>query len=238
MDEGTIRMTVNNPKILIVEDEEDLAEFISLELTHEGYDTEIAIDGREGLDKALAAPWDLILLDIMLPGLSGLEICRRIRAEHDTPIVMLTARQAVPDRVAGLDAGADDYIGKPFAIEELLARVRVLLRRRALGREPETLQGEDLVMNLSTHEVTRGGQSIALTVREFSLLEMFLRNKNHVLTREQILERVWGYDFTAETNVVDVYVRYLRHKVDTPFGSQLIQTVRGVGYILKTSDSP
>ncbi|MDQ0188637.1 response regulator transcription factor [Alicyclobacillus cycloheptanicus] len=225
------------PRILIVEDEEHLAEFIALELKHEGYAVEVATDGRDGLDKALSEEWSLLLLDIMLPEISGLEICRRVRASKDVPIIMLTARHAVPDRVAGLDAGADDYLGKPFAIEELLARIRVLLRRRGHDREEEVeLFADDLTMNLATHEVKRFGQAISLTVREFSLLEMFLRNKNRVLTRDQILEKVWGYDFVGETNVVDVYVRYLRHKIDVPFGTQLIQTVRGVGYILKTAD--
>ncbi|MCF8564202.1 response regulator transcription factor [Alicyclobacillus tolerans] len=220
-------------RILIVEDEEDIAGFVSLELQHEGYITDVAGDGREGLDKALNENWDLILLDIMLPGLNGMEVCRRIRAVSAVPIVMLTARQSIPDRVAGLDNGADDYVPKPFAIEELLARIRVLLRRTQTQPDEDTVRAGDLVLNPSTREVERNGQSISLTAREFDLLEMFIRNKNHVLSREVILEKVWGYDFTGETNVVDVYVRYLRNKVDVPFDSPLIQTVRGVGYMLK-----
>lgn len=220
-------------RVLIIEDEEDIAEFISLELEHEGYMTEIATNGREGLASALQGNWSLILLDIMLPGINGMEVCRRIRAVDDVPIIMLTARHSVPDRVAGLDGGADDYVPKPFAIEELLARIRVLLRRRSGHNEKETLVAADVLLNLSTHEVERAGDPIALTAREFSLLETLIRNKNHVLTREQILEKVWDYDYAGETNVVDVYIRYLRNKIDVPFGTQLIQTVRGVGYILK-----
>ena len=221
--------------ILIIEDEENIADFISLELNHEGYQTSIASDGREGLDSALQGSWDLILLDIMLPGISGMEICRRVRSVSEVPIIMLTARQSVPDRVAGLDGGADDYVSKPFAIEELLARIRVLLRRTRTTTvtNKDTLTAKDLRLNTSTREADRGGESIALTAREFDLLEMLLKNKNHVLTREQIMEKVWGYDFAGETNVLDVYIRYLRNKVDVPFDSPLIYTVRGVGYILK-----
>lgn len=220
-------------RVLIIEDEEDIAEFISLELEHEGYFTKIAANGRDGLEIAQQGNWSLILLDIMLPGINGMEICRRIRAVDDVPIIMLTARHSVPDRVAGLDGGADDYVPKPFAIEELLARIRVLLRRKGDRQDEEIISVADIVLNLSTHEVERANQPIALTAREFSLLETFMQNKNHVLTREQMMEKVWGYDFTGETNVVDVYVRYLRNKIDVPFGTQLIQTVRGVGYILK-----
>lgn len=220
-------------RILIIEDEEDIAEFIALELQHEGYETTIASEGRDGMDYAMQKGWSLILLDIMLPGVSGMEICRRVRSTDEVPIVMLSARHSVPDRVAGLDCGADDYISKPFAVEELLARIRVLLRRRGSEVQEETLVADDIHLNLSTHEVERDNHSVYLTAREFSLLEAFMRNKNHVLTREQLLENVWGYDFTGETNVVDVYVRYLRNKIDVPFGTQVLQTVRGVGYILK-----
>lgn len=220
-------------RILIIEDEEDIAEFVALELQHEGYETTIVSNGRDGMDMAMQADWGLILLDIMLPGISGMEICRRIRSANDVPIIMVSARHSVPDRVAGLDCGADDYISKPFAVEELLARIRVLLRRRISEPRDELIVVGDTELNISTHEVKRDGQSIYLTAREFSLLEAFMRNKNHVLTREQLLENVWGYDFTGETNVVDVYVRYLRSKIDVPFGTQMLQTVRGVGYILK-----
>lgn len=221
-------------RILIIEDELDIAEFLALELNHEGYDVTVEPDGRQGLDKALAQEWDLLLLDIMLPGLNGMEICRRVRSQSDVPIIMLTARQSVPDRVAGLDVGADDYLVKPFAVEELLARIRVALRRtRTTMKDEEIITVEDLTLNRATREVTRGEEAITLTAREFDLLELFMRNRNHVLPREVILEKVWGYDFAGGTNVVDVYVRYLRNKIDVPYGSQLLQTVRGVGYLLK-----
>lgn len=221
-------------RILIVEDEENIADFISLELEHEGYTVISATEGREGLELAMQNQWDLILLDIMLPGINGMEICRRVRAMSEVPIIMLTARQSVPDRVAGLDGGADDYVSKPFAIEELLARIRVLLRRsRPTLSNEDVVAAADIRLNASTREVERSGKEITLTAREFDLLEMLMRNKNHVLTREQIMETVWGYDFTGETNVLDVYIRYLRNKVDVPFQTPLIQTVRGVGYILK-----
>ncbi len=220
--------------ILIIEDEVDIAEFLALELNHEGYEVTVESDGRQGLDKALAQDWDLLLLDIMLPGLSGMEICRRVRSQSDVPIIMLTARQSVPDRVAGLDVGADDYLVKPFAVEELLARIRVALRRtRTTAKDEEIITVEDLTLNRATREVTRADETITLTAREFDLLELFMRNRNHVLPREVILEKVWGYDFAGGTNVVDVYVRYLRNKIDVPYGSQLLQTVRGVGYLLK-----
>lgn len=221
-------------RILIVEDEENIADFISLELEHEGYTVVAATDGRAGLELSLADHWDLILLDIMLPGINGMEICRRVRSTSDVPIIMLTARQSVPDRVAGLDGGADDYVSKPFAIEELLARIRVLLRRSRPGSASEDIvTAAQIQLNASTREVERDGQAITLTAREFDLLEMLMRNKNHVLTREQIMEKVWGYDFTGETNVLDVYIRYLRNKIDVPFDRPVIHTVRGVGYILK-----
>lgn len=221
-------------RILIIEDEPNIAEFLALELEHENYLVSTESDGRQGLDRALAEDWELILLDIMLPGLNGMEVCRRIRAVNDVPIIMLTARQSVPDRVAGLDVGADDYLVKPFAVEELLARIRVALRRtRSNSKDEDVLTVQDLVLNRATREVTRSGQPVLLTAREFDLLELFLRNRNHVLPREVILEKVWGYDFAGGTNVVDVYVRYLRNKVDVPYSSQLLQTVRGVGYLLK-----
>lgn len=220
-------------RILIVEDERDIADFISLEFEHEGYEVRVANSGREGLEIALAENWDIILLDIMLPGMNGMEVCRRIRTSSQVPIIMLTARGTVPERVAGLDAGADDYLLKPFAIEELLARIRVLLRRNSTSHEQILFTLQDLSLNTSTHEVFREDQKITLTAREFDLLEMFLRNQNHVLSRDMILEKVWGYDFKGDTNVVDVYVRYLRQKIDIPFEVPLIQTIRGVGYMLK-----
>ena len=221
-------------KILLVEDEEKLARFVELELTHEGYEVDKAFDGRIGLDKAEAGGYDLILLDIMLPGLNGLEVLRRLRRSSHIPVIMLTARDAVMDKVTGLDTGADDYVTKPFSIEELLARIRVALRRHAGEDEKETrLQCADLLMDVARRRVERGGQEIELTGREFALLQYFLENKTYVLTREQLLERVWGYEYMGETNVVDVYVRYLRNKIDEPFKNKLLHTIRGVGYVLR-----
>lgn len=219
-------------KILVVEDDEAIARFLSLELRHEGYDVGLARDGRAALELAEEGSWTLILLDVMLPHLNGVEVCRRIKGRSDVPIILLTARDAVSDRVAGLDAGADDYLTKPFAIEELLARIRVQLRRRRLPEEGPLRLG-DLAVDQRSREVSRGQQAIELTRREFDLLEFLVVNANRVQTREAILERVWGYDFPGGTNVVDVYIRYLRAKLDDPFADKLIHTVRGVGYILK-----
>lgn len=221
-------------KILLVEDDEAIARFLSLELEHEGYTVSLAGDGRKALELAEGDSWDLILLDVMLPYLSGIEVCRRIKSRLAVPIIMVTARDAVSDRVAGLDGGADDYLTKPFAIEELLARIRVQLRRQEMGAKSQgTLQFQDLIINQETREVHRRRELIELTKKEFDLLEFMALNPNRVLTREVILERVWGYDFTGDTNIVDVYVRYLRAKVDDPFNQKLIHTVRGVGYVLK-----
>ncbi|WP_428978642.1 response regulator transcription factor [Alicyclobacillus mengziensis] len=220
-------------RILIVEDEQDIAGFLKLEFEHEGYEVKCCHDGRSALEEARGSEWHLIILDIMLPGINGMEICRRIRADSDVPIIMLTARHTVPDKVAGLDSGADDYVVKPFAIEELLARVRALIRRNVPKTRAEQLRAGGVVLDRATREVSRENVPIQLTAREFDLLEVFMVHRNHVLTRQQILELVWGYDFVGETNVVDVYVRYLRTKVDVPFDTQLIQTVRGVGYIFK-----
>ena len=224
------------PSILLIEDEEKLARFIELELTHEGYAVEKAYDGRVGLDMATSKPFDLVLLDIMLPGLNGLEVLRRIRRTSSLPVIMLTARDAVMDKVTGLDTGADDYITKPFSIEELLARIRVALRKAAPQREETAFAIADLSMDVARHRVTRGGHEIELTNREFSLLQYMLENKTIVLSREQLLERVWGYDYLGETNVVDVYVRYLRTKLDENFKDKLIHTVRGVGYVVREDD--
>ena len=222
------------PKILLVEDEEKLARFVELELMHEGYEVEKAFDGRSGLEKAEAGGFDLLLLDIMLPGINGLEVLRRIRKASSLPVIMLTARDAVMDKVTGLDMGADDYITKPFSIEELLARIRVALRKGAAKAEADaTLSCADLSLDPARHRVTRDGQEIELTGREFALLQYFLENKTHVLTREQVLSHVWGYQYMGETNVVDVYIRYLRSKLDDVCGMTLIHTVRGVGYVLR-----
>ena len=221
-------------KILLVEDEEKLARFVELELKHEGYAVDKAFDGREGLEKAEAGGYDLLLLDIMLPGLNGLEVLRRLRKSSTVPVIMLTARDAVMDKVTGLDMGADDYVTKPFSIEELLARIRAALRKQnAQKQDSGLLSCGGLTVDVSRHRVTREGKEIELTGREFSLLQYFMENKTIVLTRDQLLEKVWGYEYLGETNVVDVYVRYLRGKIDDGFDQKLLQTVRGVGYVLR-----
>lgn len=222
-------------RILLVEDEEKLARFVELELTHEGYQVEKAFDGRTGLELADKGGFDLLLLDIMLPGLNGLEVLRRLRKEGSAvPVIMLTARDAVMDKVTGLDMGADDYVTKPFSIEELLARIRAALRKQTVQKKEDSLLScADLTVDVSRHRVTRGGKEIELTGREFSLLQFFMENKTIVLSRDQLLEKVWGYDYLGETNVVDVYVRYLRGKIDEGFEPKLLQTVRGVGYVLR-----
>ena len=222
------------PRILLVEDEEKLARFVELELKHEGYEVEKAFDGRSGLEMAETGGFDLLLLDIMLPGINGLEVLRRIRKASSLPVIMLTARDAVMDKVTGLDMGADDYITKPFSIEELLARIRVALRKSTVKAEESTiLSCADLSLDTARHRVTRGDHEIELTGREFALLQYFLENKTHVLSREQILTQVWGYQYMGETNVVDVYVRYLRNKIDDSFETKLLHTIRGVGYVLR-----
>ena len=222
-------------RILLVEDEEKLARFVELELTHEGYQVEKAFDGRTGLELAEKGGFDLLLLDIMLPGLNGLEVLRRLRREGSgVPVIMLTARDAVMDKVTGLDMGADDYVTKPFSIEELLARIRAALRKQSAQKQDSGLLScGGLTVDVSRHRVTREGKDIELTGREFSLLQYFMENKTIVLTRDQLLEKVWGYEYLGETNVVDVYVRYLRGKIDDGFDQKLLQTVRGVGYVLR-----
>ncbi len=221
-------------KILLVEDEEKLARFVELELTHEGYQVDKAFDGRKGLEMAEGGGYDLMLLDIMLPELNGLEVLRRLRRSSQLPVIMLTARDAVMDKVTGLDMGADDYITKPFSIEELLARIRAALRKQsAQKKEDGMLTCADLSVDVSRHRVARGGREIELTGREFALLQYFMENKTLVLSRDQLLEQVWGYGYLGETNVVDVYVRYLRNKIDDGFEPKLLQTVRGVGYVLR-----
>lgn len=223
-------------RILIVEDEAKIARFIELELTHEGYETEKAFDGRTGLEKALAGQYDLMLLDVMLPGLNGLELLRRLRNEgSQLPVILLTARDSVMDKVTGLDMGADDYITKPFAIEELLARIRVTLRKRERREEkaPAVLRCGELALDPARHTVSYGEVPVNLTFKEFSLLQTLMENRDIVLSRDTLLERVWGYDYMGETNIVDVYIRYLRQKLDDAFSVKLIHTVRGVGYVLK-----
>lgn len=222
-------------KILIVEDEAKLARFVELELVHEGYDVVIAGDGRLGIEKFIEEEPDIILLDLMLPELSGVEVCRRIRKESDVPIIMLTAKGEVIDKVVGLDSGADDYMTKPFAIEELLVRIRVLLRRNGNDKntKKDIIQMKNLCINKSSRTVSVDGENIELTKREYDLLLFLVENKNIVLTREQILNQVWSYDYIGETNVVDVYIRYLRIKIDDRFNTKYIHTIRGVGYFIK-----
>ncbi len=221
-------------KILLVEDEEKLARVVELELKYEGYEVEKALDGRSGLDRALSGEFDLVLLDIMLPVLSGMEVLRRLRRESAMPVIMLTARDTVVDKVAGLDSGADDYITKPFEIEELLARIRAALRKRPNPQEEGgCLTAGPLVMDTERHEVAVGGQTVELTRREFDLLRYLLENKEKVISRESLLDNVWGFDFVGETNAVDVYIRFLRAKLDEQFNIKLIHTVRGVGYVIR-----
>lgn len=218
-------------KILIIEDEEKIARFVELELGYEGYTTTKAFDGRTGLELAETGEFDLVLLDVMLPQLSGMEVLRRLRRTSSVPIIMLTARDSVIDKVSGLDSGASDYITKPFAIEELLARIRTALRKTV--QEDGLLAACGLLLDMGRHTVTVKGTPIELTKREFDLLHYLLKNKGLVVSRESLLENVWGFDFTGETNAVDVYVRFLRGKIDEVFDIKLIHTVRGVGYVIK-----
>ena len=219
-------------KILLVEDDAQILRVLKLELEHEGYEVDTAADGLAGLEKALKEP-DLVVLDLMLPKLDGLEVAGRVRAKSRVPIIMLTSKGRIPDRIAGLDRGADDYIVKPFSIEELLARIRARLRDRA--PQANLLTAWDLVMDRDRHEVVRGGQPIHLTAKEYALLEYLLLHRNKVHTRDELFNGVWGSDFLGDSNLIDVYIRYLRGKIDDPFPEKLIQTVRGVGYALKDS---
>ena len=222
--------------ILIIEDEEKIARFLELELNHEGYATEKASDGRTGLDKALEGHFDLIVLDVMLPELNGFEVLRRLRKTSSVPVIMLTARDAVMDKVAGLDGGADDYMTKPFAIEELLARIRLILKKqtKVVTEKPEhALSCNKLVMDPDAYEVRYDGELVELTHREFELLKVLLENKNIVVNRDTLLQKVCGYDYMGETNLVDVYVRHIRNKLDEKYDVKMIKTVRGVGYVIK-----
>jgi DNA-binding response OmpR family regulator len=223
-------------KILLVEDEPQIAAFIRRGLQREGYNVIVAADGENGLDLAFAELPDLIILDVMLPGIDGLSVCRQIReGELQTPILMLTAKDAVPDRVAGLEAGADDYLVKPFAFEELLARVRALGRRRAPIESDAPLIFGDLTLDPTTRMARRGERNIELTAKEYDLLELFMRHPKQVLTRDQIYDRIWGYDFGGESNIIEVYIRYLRSKLEANNEPRLLHTVRGVGYALRES---
>ena len=226
-------------KILIIEDEEKIGRFVELELSHEGYETDKATNGREGLEKIESGGYDLVILDIMLPELNGIEVLRRARRTTDVPVILLTARDSVTDKVSGLDMGANDYITKPFAIEELLARIRAILRssEKAAEKAPEQAEKEEdgsilscsgVEMNTDSHEVTYNGQPVELTNREFILLRTLMENKNVAMTREKLLCDAWGYDYYGETNIIDVYVRYIRHKTS----DDVIKTIRGVGYIV------
>jgi DNA-binding response OmpR family regulator len=218
--------------ILIVEDEAKLAQFMQLELTQEGYKVTVAEDGIAGLTAAREHQLDLIILDWMLPGLSGVEVCHRLRTTgNKTPVILVTAKDDVRDRVSGLDAGADDYVVKPFSIEELLARVRAQLRRTE--EDSEAMQFSDLTLNQKTREIVRGDRAIELTAKEFDLLVYLMRHPRQVLTRDRILEEVWGYDFMGDSNIIEVYIRYLRLKLEENQEKRLIQTIRGVGYVLR-----
>jgi DNA-binding response OmpR family regulator len=219
--------------VLVVEDERRLARVIRRVLEEEGHTADLAYDGEEGLAMALESSHDVIVLDILLPGLDGINVCQSLRKNRvDTPVLLLTALDDVPDRVRGLDAGADDYLTKPFAFQELLARLRALGRRRVQAREPERFQTADLVLDLNRRRAERAGRVIELSPKEFALLEFLMRNEGRVVTRTQILDHLWGYDHTPESNLVDVYVSYLRHKIDRNHDHKLIRTVRGVGYVL------
>ncbi|MHA7098508.1 response regulator [Priestia megaterium] len=223
-------------KVLIIEDEEGLVEFLELELKYEGYLVDVAYDGRTGLDKATKQDYDIILLDLMMPGLNGIEVCRRLRTTKDTPVIMLTAKDSVMDRVMGLDNGADDYLSKPFAIEELFARMRVIFRRQENNKmlnQKLLLTFKDIELDLESRTMIKEKKPIELTNKEFELLAIFMRNINKVLTRDILLEQVWGYDSVVETNVVDVYVRYLRNKLSVEDKELYIQTIRGVGYVMR-----
>jgi two-component system response regulator MprA len=219
-------------RILVIEDEQRIADFLKRGLTYEGYQVDVRYDGESGLQAARDNPPDLVILDIMLPGLDGWEVCRRLRAGGPVSILMLTAKDSVADRVKGFEAGADDYVVKPFAFEELIARVRALLRRSRTTEET-VFRFADLTLNVTTREVTRGNRKIELTTKEFDLLHFFMRHPRQVLSREMIYDRIWGYDFDGESNILEVYIRYLRTKLEAGNEPRLIQTVRGVGYALR-----
>jgi two-component system response regulator MprA len=224
---------MSSERILIIEDEARIAQFIERGLIYEGYRVSVARDGKSGLTAARDNPPDLVVLDWMLPGLDGLDVCKRLRAASDVPILMLTAKDDVKDRVMGLDAGADDYLVKPFSVDELLARIRALFRRTTSQSRPDILRFADLSLDTGTHRAYRGDRAIDLTAKEYELLELFMRNPRQVLTRDLIFDRVWDYDFGGESNIIEVYVRYLRQKTESETEPRLIHTVRGVGYVLR-----
>jgi two-component system response regulator MprA len=222
-------------RVLIIEDDEEILKFLRRGLAYDGYTVDTAVDGQEGLSLARENPPDLVVLDWMLPGMDGLEVCRRLRAGGPVPILMLTARTSVNDRVQGLDAGADDYMVKPFNLDELLARIRALLRRTQPSR-PKVYQFADLTLDTGTRQALRGERVIDLTAKEYELLELFMRHPRQVMTRETIYDDVWGYDFGGESNIIEVYVRYLRQKLETDGEPRLLHTVRGMGYVLREPD--
>lgn len=221
-------------KILLIEDDADIVEFVKMELEHEGYAVQVARDGRSGLEEALTVDYNLILLDIMLPMLNGLEVLRRLRAHKATPVILLTARDAVMDKVAGLDTGANDYVTKPFHIEELFARIRALTRAAQRDDGRAVLKNADVVLDRKKRLVYRNGSPVSLTKTQFDLLEYFLLNLDIVLSREQLLDAVWGYRFAGDSNVVDVYVRYVRNRLHEPAEGKLIESVRGIGYVMRS----
>ncbi len=220
-------------RVFVLEDDENIGRLLETELKHEGFEVSREKDGRRGMERIIEEAPDIALLDIMLPSMNGVEVCRRVRKVSDLPIIMLTAKDEISDKVTGLDTGADDYVTKPFVLEELLARIRAALRKRGVAAEEEKIILRNLTVYPARFEATVNGESVTLTKKEFMLLEYLLRNRKMVLSREQILEKVWGYDFMGDTNVVDVYVRYLRSKIDDAFGEKYIHTVRGVGYVIK-----
>ena len=230
-------MTNNPIRVLVIEDEERIRQFLQRGLTFEGYRVDTAPDGQAGLTSARENSPDIVVLDWMLPGMDGIEVCRRLRAASPTPILMLTAKDSVADRVLGLDAGADDYLVKPFSFDELMARLRALMRRAA-PVQPEILKFADLSLDTGTRQAFRSDRAIELTAKEYELLELFLHHPRQVLTRELIYDRVWGYDFGGESNIIEVYVRYLRQKTESGGEPRLIHTVRGVGYVLREDTPP
>jgi two-component system response regulator MprA len=224
---------MSGERVLVIEDEARIAQFVERGLIYEGYRVTVARDGKIGLTVARDNPPDLVILDWMLPGLDGLEVCKRLRAASEVPILMLTAKDDIQDRVTGLDAGADDYLVKPFSVDELLARIRALFRRATTSSRPDILSFADLKLDTGTHRAYRGDRAIDLTAKEYELLELFMRNPRQVLTRDVIFDRVWDYDFGGESNIIEVYVRYLRQKTEEQGEPRLIHTVRGVGYVLR-----
>lgn len=220
-------------RVLIIEDEKQIARYLELELQHEGYVVDISFNGKDGLEFFKRFDADIVLLDLMLPGLNGFEVLNEIKSISNVPVIMLTARDDTSDKVKGLDLGADDYVTKPFQIEELLARMRSKLSKKSLDVSPKRAVVGDLVMDFGMRELSYKGEGIELTKREYDLLKYLLEHKNTAIAREQLMREVWGYDYIGETNVVDVYIRYLRQKIDDVYGIKLIHTLRGVGYIVK-----